>query len=170
MSKDKKKHSKKEEINIDETSDEIILLGNRIKELEEKLVRNQAELQNYKRRREEETSRIMKYANEDLILDILPILDTFERAVMMDDDNLEDEVSKFLEGFIMIYNNLKNVLIKFEVKEIEALNEEFDPTYHQAVVTEKKEDTPSGMVIEVMQKGYIYKDKVIRPVMVKVSE
>ena len=88
----------------------------------------------------------------------------------MDDDNLEDEVSKFLEGFKMIYVQIKNLLEKFEVKEIVCLNKEFDPTYHQAILTDKVEGVNPGIVIEVLQKGYTYKDKVIRPSMVKVSE
>ena len=88
----------------------------------------------------------------------------------MDDDNLEDEVSKFLSGFKMIYSQIRDLLNKFEVKEIICLNEKFDPTYHQAVLTDKVEGVESGIVLEVLQKGYMYKDKVIRPSMVKVNE
>ena len=69
----------------------------------------------------------------------------------------------------MIYGNLKNILDKYEVKEIVALNKEFDATYHQAVMTEHKENVNPGIVIEILQKGYTYKDKVIRHAMVKVS-
>ena len=149
---------------------EIELLGNRIKELEEKLVRNQAELINYKRRKDDEVSRMLKYSQEDIILEILPIIDNFERAIKLDDNNLEDELSKFLNGFKMIYTNLIEVLNKYEVKEIEALGKEFDPTYHQAVLTDKDESKASGTVLEVLQKGYMYKEKVIRVSMVKVNE
>jgi len=145
-------------------------LEEKVKKLEEALLRNQAELINFKRRKEEETSRLLKYAEEDIILGFLPILDNIERAINMDDDDLEDEVSKFLEGFKMIYAQIKTLLEKFEVKEIECLNEPFDPTYHQAVLTDKDETYESGIILEVLQKGYIYKDKVIRPSMVKVNE
>ena len=69
-----------------------------------------------------------------------------------------------------VYNSLKNILEKFEVKEIEAIDKEFDPSYHQAVMQEEKEGTKENIVIEVLQKGYTYKDKVIRPAMVKVSK
>ncbi len=141
-----------------------------IKELEEKLVRNQAELINYKRRKDDEVSRMLKYSQEDIILEILPIIDNFERAIKLDDNNLEDELSKFLNGFKMIYTNLIEVLNKYEVKEIEALGKEFDPTYHQAVLTDKDESKAPGTVLEVLQKGYMYKDKVIRVSMVKVNE
>ena len=145
-------------------------LEEKVKKLEEALLRNQAELMNFKRRKEEETSRLLKYAEEDIVLGFLPILDNIERAINMDDDDLEDEVSKFLEGFKMIYAQIKNLLEKFEVKEIECLNMPFDPTYHQAVFTGKDEKFESGIILEVLQKGYIYKDKVIRPSMVKVNE
>mgnify|MGYP004459700477 FL=1 len=145
-------------------------LQEKVTALQEALLRNQAELMNFKRRKEEETSRLLKYANEDIILGFLPILDNIERAINMDDDNLEDEVSKFLSGFKMIYSQIRDLLNKFEVKEIICLNEKFDPTYHQAVLTDKVEGVESGTVLEVLQKGYMYKDKVIRPSMVKVSE
>jgi len=145
-------------------------LEDKIKKLEEALLRNQAELMNFKRRKEEETSRMLKYAEEDIILEFLPILDNFERAIKMDDTNLEDEVSKFLEGFKMVYVGIKNMLEHFEVKEIECLHLPFDPIYHQAVFTDKDEQYETGIVLEVLQKGYMYKDKVIRPSMVKVNE
>lgn len=166
---DKKKKIENEEIEEEITNNEVELLGNRIKELENGLLRNQAELMNYKRRRDEEVSKMLKYANEDIIKQILPILDNFERAINMDDDNLEDEVSKFLSGFKMIYADLKNVLDKLEVKEINALNTKFDPTYHQAVLQEHDDTKEEGIILDVMQKGYTYKDKVIRPAMVKVN-
>lgn len=156
-----------EETNID---DERELLSKRIKELEETLLRNQAELINYKKRKDEETSRIIKYAEEDILKGFLPILDNFERAINMDNDNLEDEVSKFLEGFKLMYKQIKELLNKFEVKEIDCLDKEFDPTYHQAVVTGKDETKKSGIILEVLQKGYMYKDRVLRTAMVKVNE
>lgn len=156
-----------EETNID---DERELLSKRIKELEESLLRNQAELINYKKRKDEETSRIIKYAEEDVLKGFLPILDNFERAINMDNDNLEDEVSKFLEGFKLMYKQIKELLNKFEVKEIDCLDKEFDPTYHQAVVTGKDESKETGIILEVLQKGYMYKDKVLRTAMVKVNE
>ena len=141
----------------------------RINELQEAFLRNQADLQNYKRRKEEEISKMLKYSEEDIVKDFLPIIDNFERAIKMDDDDLSDEVSKFLEGFKIIYTNTLGLLEKYEVKEIEADGVEFDPTYHHAVLTEHDESKPEGVVLEVLQKGYMYKDKVIRPSMVKVN-
>ena len=150
--------------------EEILSLNNQINVLKEALLRNQAELQNYKRRKEEESERAMKYKNEELVKELLPIVDNLERAIKMDDHDLSDEVSKFLAGFKLIYTNTINILNKFEVKEISAEGIEFDPNYHHAVLTEHDETKPAGVVLEVLQKGYTYKDRVIRPAMVKVNE
>ena len=166
-----KEHSEKKEKNKKNKHEE------KIKELEKKLEEAtnasliaKADLVNYRKRKDEEVSKMLKYANEDLVKEMLPIIDTFERAIKMDDDNLEDEVSKFLSGFKMMYCNLITILESYGVKAIDGNNKPFDPTYHQAVMTEKKEGTESGMILEVLQKGYLLKDKVIRPAMVKVSE
>ncbi len=142
----------------------------RIKELEEALLRKEADLINYRKRKDEEVARMLNYSNEDIAKDLLPIVDNFERAISLDDDNLEDELSKFLEGFKMIYCHLTDVLNKFEIKAIDGNKKPFDPNFHQAVLTEKVEGMEPGMVVEVMQKGYLLKDKVIRVAMVKVSE
>ena len=124
---------------------------------------------NYRKRKDEEIIRMLKYSAEDIVRELLPVVDNFERAIKMDDNNLEDELSKFLEGFKMIYCNLVSILEKNEVKQIDGNNKPFDPTYHQAVMTEAS-DKEKDIVLEVLQKGYLYKDKVIRPAMVKVSE
>ncbi len=148
---------------------EVIKLKEEIALLNEKIIRLNADMTNMKRRNEEEIAKAYKYDGEELIKKLLPIVDNFERAIMLDDDNLTDELSKFLSGFKMIYTRLKKILDDFEVKEIDALNKEFDPKYHQAVFT-VKDDRGPNIVLEVLQKGYMYKDKVIRPAMVKVSE
>ena len=154
--------------NDNETED---LLTNRIKELEDALLRSQAEMLNYRKRKDEETTRILKYAEEDILKGFLPILDNFERAIDMEtDNNFGDETSKFLEGFRLVYNQTKALLEKFEVKEIACLGEEFDPGIEQAISTEKDETKPSGTVLKVYQKGYMYKDKVLRLAMVIVNE
>ena len=142
----------------------------RIKELEDELLRSKAEFINYRKRLEDEQVRLLKFCNEDLIKETLPILDNFERAIGMDDTNLDDEVSKFLSGFKMIYCNFVNVLKNYGVIEIDGNNKPFDPVYHEAIMTEKRDGVEAGMVLEVLQKGYILKGKVIRPAMVKVSE
>lgn len=168
VDKKQEKKNKKEEKNKYKEEIEKLKLENKKKE-EEVLVAK-ADLINYRKRKDEEITRLLKFCNEDLIKQILPILDNFERAIKLDDDNLNDEVSKFLEGFKMIYCNMQNVMGNFEVKAIDGANKPFDPVYHNAIMVEQREGVEPGMVLEVLQKGYIYKDKVIRPAMVKVSE
>lgn len=155
---------------LEESKKQIEVLNQKIGSMQEALLRNQAELQNYKRRKEEESEKVLKYKNEDLIKELLTVVDNFERAISMDDNDLSDEVSKFLAGFKLIYTTTVGILNKFEVKEIQAEGIEFDPEYHHAVLTDHDESKPSGVVLEVLQKGYMYKDRVIRPAMVKVNE
>ena len=147
-----------------------LLLTKKIEELNDALLRSQAELLNYKKRKDDETARILKYAETDILEGFLPILDNFERAISMDDNNFGDQISKFLEGFRMVYNQTRNLLEKFEVREIECLGKEFDPAVAQAVVVEKDETKEPGVVLEVFQKGYMYKDRILRIAMVKVNE
>ena len=143
-------------------------LQNEINTLKDKNMRITAEMVNTLRRKDEETNRLLKYSNESLITELLPVIDNFERALNVDAKTVD--VESYQKGMTMIYNSLKNILEKFEVKEIEAIDKEFDPSYHQAVMQEEKEGTKENIVIEVLQKGYTYKDKVIRPAMVKDSK
>ena len=139
-------------------------------ELNDKVLRLTAEMQNMSKRFELEKMNLLKYDGENLIKEILPIIDNFERAISLDDANLADDLSKFLEGFKMIYTSLKNALLKIGVKEIDALGKDFDPSCMEAIMTLKVDGKDAGKVIEVLQKGYTYNDKVIRVAMVKVSE
>ena len=140
------------------------------KELKEKILRLSAELQNIKRRNDEEIAKLCKYDGEKFIISILPIIDSFERAIKLDDDDLSDDISKFLSGFKMIYANLLSILESNDIKVIECVNKEFDPKTMEALLTEKKEGVKANIVLEELQKGYYYKDKILRPEMVKVSE
>ncbi len=148
----------------------VQILGSRNQELEDKYIRLQAEYLNFKTRTQTEVSRMLQYEGEDFIKEILVIKDNLERAIMMDDNDLSDEVSKFLSGFKMILGNLTSLLDKFEVHEIECLGLEFDPNVAEAVLTEHDENKPENVVLEVLTKGYKYKDKVIRHAMVKVNK
>lgn len=163
------KPKKEKKVKKDINKEKIESLEKKVKELEEALLRKDADLINYRKRKDDEVGRMLKYKDEDIAKDILPVIDNFERAINLDDDNLEDELSKFLEGFKMIYCHLEEILGKYEIKEIAETKVPFDPTIHQGVLTEKVEGLEPGMVVEVMQKGYRLKDKVIRHAMVKVS-
>lgn len=150
--------------------EEIEKLNKIIEEKDRKILEAKAELINYGKRKDLEVSNMLKFASEDMIKELLQVVDNFERAIKLDDENLEDELSKFLSGFKMIYCNLVKILEDNGVKAIDGANKPFDPTYHNAVLTEAREGIEEGMVLEVLQKGYLYKGKVIRPAMVKVSE
>ena len=141
---------------------------NKISELEDKLIRQNADMVNFRRRKEEEINKMLKFCNEDIIKDLLPVLDNFERAI--NDTDVDEKTEQYLKGFKMIYCSIQNIMEKNEVKPIDGSNKPFDPVYHNAIMLEKNENYETGMVIEVLQKGYLYKDKVIRPAMVKVSE
>ena len=151
----------------EETND---LLTKRIKELEDSLLRSQAELLNYRKRKDEETNRILKYAEEDILKEFLPILDNFERAISMNIKVDDEKIKKFLEGYEMVYNQTKKLLDKYGVKEIECLEQSFNPNFEEAISTKKIDGINSGIVVEVYQKGYTYKDRVLRTAMVAVSE
>ena len=162
----KKNNKKKEHKN----NKEIEKLKNDNQVLNDKVLRLNAEIINVKRRYDTEISRIYKYDGKSIIEEILPIIDNFERAIKLDDNDLSDELSKFLSGFKMIYGNLVNILDNHGIKEIDSLHKEFDPNTMNAVLTDKDENYESNIVLEVMQKGYMYNDLVIRPAMVKVNE
>ena len=152
------------------SNQEIEKIKEENKTLHERVLRLNAEIQNMSRRYEETISKLRKYDGEDFAKEILPVLDNFERAIKLDDNDLTDELSKFLSGFKMIYTNFVNVLNAKEVKEIECLGKEFDPNFMEAVLTSKEEGIPKDQVMEVLQKGYMYKDKLLRAAMVRVSE
>ena len=165
--KEKKTHEKKKN---NKESEVAIKLKEENASLNDKILRISAEMQNMRRRYEDEISNIYKYEGEELIVKLLAIVDNFERAISLDDRDLTDELSKFLSGFKMIYTNLLNILDSMEVKVIDCEGLEFDPNKMEAVLTEKDENLPANVVLEVLQKGYTYKDKVIRVAMVKVNE
>ena len=162
------KQKKKEKEN--KLQEEFKKLEEENKNLIEKVKLAQAELINYRRRKDEETNSMMKYANQDLIMELLPIVDNFERAIKLDDNDLTDELSKFLDGFKMMYASLKELLKKFGVEEINRVGEIFDPKQEQALLTDCVEELEDEVVIEVLLKGYKLKDRVIRPASVKINQ
>lgn len=138
-------------------------------ELNEKILRLNAEMANIKRHAMEDRERFMKYEGEEILTKLLPMVDNFERAIALEQSENE-ELNKFLEGFKMIYANLLTTLKSVGVEEIEALGKPFDPNKMEAVLTESIVEEETNVVLDVLQKGYIYKDKVLRPAMVKVNE
>ena len=162
---------KTEEELIEESgeSEEILILKNTIETLENKVKQSQAELINYRKRKDEEVINRLKFANQDLILEIIPVLDNFERAIKL--ANSKDEaLSKFLDGFKLTYNSLLDTLKKYGVEEIPALGVEFDPNMHQAMLVEENKEKENNIVLEVLIKGYTLNGRVIRPASVKVNK
>lgn len=135
-------------------------------ELKEKVLRITAEMQNMRRRYDLDLANAYKYDGFDLAEKLLPIIDNFERAMNVKQEGME----KFLEGFKMIYSNLVEILKNKGIIEVDALNKSFDPNVMNAVMTETNNEKENNIVLEVLQKGYIYNDKLIRPAMVKVNE
>jgi len=142
-------------------------LKEEINQLNDKYLRLNAEFQNYRKRVEKEKTDIFKYGSEKMFVEMLPIMDNFERAISASDQ--EGSNNKIIEGVIMIKKSLDEFFEKNGVKKIEALNQPFDPIKHHAVMTVESETDEKDLVIEVFQHGYVLNDKVIRPCMVKVS-
>mgnify|MGYP000906996455 FL=1 len=137
-----------------------------IQELNNRILRLQADFINFRKRAEKEKLSTINFAIEPFVTSLLPIIDNFERALGSETDK-EDN---FYKGVEMIYDQLMKALKDNGVEEIIALNEDFDPNFHHAVFMEDNDEYESGKIIEVLQKGYKFKDKVIRPSMVKVAK
>jgi len=148
--------------------DPIEALEAEVADLKDQLLRNYAELENFKRRMNDERIKDNKYRSQSLATAILPALDTFERAMAVTTEN--EEVKNFLIGFEMIHKQIIEAFANEGVEVIVAEGQPFDPNFHQAVMQEEVEVTEPGIVLVEMQKGYQLKDRVIRPAMVKVSQ
>ncbi len=149
---------------------EIQTLTEENKALVEKVKLSQAELINYRRRKDEETASILKYANQDILTELVPIVDNFERALAKDESKLSDDVKKYLTGFKLMYANMQELLKKFGVEEINRVGQVFDPTQEQALLTDNNPELEDDVVTEVLLKGYKLKDRVIRPASVKINQ
>ncbi len=167
---DKSKRKDKHHEEIKKLKEELDSKDKQITELNEKIRYHQAELVNYRKRKEEEVTNRLKYANQDLISELILILDNFERAIRLDDNNLTDELSKFLKGFKMMYASFDDVLKKYGLEEIEAEHKEYDPNTMEALMTDSDKNYKDGEVLEVLLKGYRLKDRVIRPASVRVNK
>ena len=153
---------------INPLEEEILVLKNTVENLNEKIKFSQAELINYRKRKDEETSNLLKYANKDLIMDLLPILDNFERALNMKLDT--PEFQKYSDGYKILYSHLVDTLKRFGVEEIPAIGCEFDPNLHEAVMIGSDEDKKEDEILEVFTKGYTLKGRVIRASKVRVNK
>lgn len=140
-------------------------LEDEIEELNDKYQRLQAEYANYRRRTQQEKETIGVFANEKIITDLVPVLDSMERAL----EACTDKEDTMYKGIDLVYKQLKDTLTKFGVEEIEAEDKTFDPNLHLAVMQESVEGVEPNQIVMVLQKGYKLGTKVLRPTMVKVS-
>ncbi len=155
---------------MEDLNNQIVTLENDKAELTNKVKLAQADLVNYRVRKDEEVNGLLKYANKELILELLPILDNFERAIKNEKDDVSDDIKKYYDGIHMIYNSLNDTLKKFGVEEINRVGQIFDPKEEEAILSGCEEDKEDEEVLEVFQKGYRLKDRVIRPARVKINQ
>lgn len=127
-----------------------------------------ADMENLKKRMQNEHNNNLKFMMQSFIEQLLPVMDNFERSLMV--ENPSDEVKNFLKGYEMIYSQIMTILESQGVKVIETEGKEFDPNFHQAVMTTEDEGYEPNMIVEELQKGYMLKDRVIRASLVKVSK
>lgn len=158
-----------------EEKNEAALLQEIVDELQAKLtetegrtLRLQADFENYKRRVQMDKQAAEKYRAQNLVSDILPALDNFERAMQV--EATDEQTKSLLQGMEMVHRQLLEALTKEGVEVIEAVGRQFDPNEHQAIMQVEDSEFESNAVVEEFQKGYKLKDRVIRPSMVKVNQ
>ena len=152
--------------NIAESSTEE---SDKIKALEEKYIRAYAEFDNVKKRLEREKYQSLEYANEQILKDFLPILDTLESALESTKNDDSEAMAKIREGIQLTIDNFLKAFSKHSVERI-STEGEFDPNVHNAIMQIKSEGKADGEIAQVIQKGYKYKDRVIRPSMVAITK
>ena len=158
----------KEKKKIKELKEQIANLELELANVKNEMLLDRAELENFKRRTNDERIKDRKYANQTLLSDMINVIDIFDKAVS---SNTEDELlKKYLLGFKMINMQLQQVMSDYGVHKIKDLGEKFNPNIHQAIETIEVEGVEEGQVVEVVMQGYMYKDRVLRPSMVKVSK
>ena len=155
---------------INSMAQELIQKEEEKKQLTEKVKLAQAELINYRKRKDEETATMLKYANADLILELIPSIDNFERAIAQAEKSENTEIKKFMTGINLIYQGIQNTLTKFGVEEINRVGQQYDHNLEQALCTDCVEEQENEVVLEVLQKGYKLKDRVIRAASVKINQ
>ena len=143
-------------------------LNAKLEEEENKRLRLLADYENFKRRASLDKEALQKYRAQNVLTNLIPVLDNFARALTVEAKT--EEAQSMMTGMEMIYRNLVEALETEGLVEIKALDQEFDPNYHQAIMTGTDEEKSSGIVLEELQKGYMLKDRVLRPTMVKVNE
>lgn len=155
-----------EEVEVIPEVEEIVEEANDVAlEWENRYKRLQADFENFKRRTNQEKTQLASFIKGGVIEDLLPVLDNFERAISAP---AEGDAKVFLDGFVMIHQNLMAMLSKQGLEVIDAVGKPFDPTYHQAIMRAPSDEYDDDTVCEVLQTGYTVDGRVVRPAMVKV--
>ena len=157
-----------EETVTEDQSDELALLKEKLEKEEERYLRLRADFDNMKRRNQIDRVAQEKYRAQKLLTDLLPVLDNFERALQVE-ATTEDAIS-MKQGIEMVYRSLIEATKKEGLEPVATENVQFDPNIHHAVMQEKDESKEPGIVLQELQKGYMLKERVLRPAMVKVNE
>ncbi|WHY18299.1 nucleotide exchange factor GrpE [Paenibacillus sp. G2S3] len=150
-----------------DTGTEVKRLQDLADEYQGRALRAQADFDNFRRRTQKEKEELAQYATSKLVTELLPVLDNFERALVTTPSSPESEA--FVKGVNMIFRQLDGVLKSEGLTAMETVGQPFNPEYHQAIMQVESEEYEEGIVTEEVQKGYLLKDKVLRPAMVKVS-
>ncbi|HSP05761.1 MAG TPA: nucleotide exchange factor GrpE [Acidobacteriota bacterium] len=135
-------------------------------EIYERLLRKQADFENFRKRIEKEKREFMAYSLQEFVLELLPILDNFERALAHPEDQGGADYRKGVE---LIYRQFRDLMEKRGLRAIETTGRPFDPNFHEAILREERNDLPENTILAELQKGYFFRDKLLRPAMVKVS-
>lgn len=152
----------------DAAGEETLDLEEEVKRLKDLYLRTLADAENFKRRINEERIRERKYAAQGLLEKLISVIDIFDQAIGVETD--DPKLKNFLTGFTIINKQLNEILEEEGVKKIDARDQIFDPAYHHAVEVEHDENKEDNIVLEVYQNGYTFKDRVLRPALVKVNK
>jgi molecular chaperone GrpE len=147
-------------VNENAEDKKLEVLQAQVNTLRDQLLRKAAEFENYKRRTDAEISSYLKYANENLLIDLLPVLDDFDRV--MNSWNDKHDIDTFKKGIEIIYDKFKSTLNKQGLKEMKSDGKEFDVNLHDALLQSPNSEVPANTILDTVEKGYFLKDKVIR--------
>ena len=161
-----------QETEVEGTEEGLATQLNKVREeardIEDRMLRLAAEFENYKKRMQRERETMMKYAEENVLKELLPTLDNLERAIEQGRDS--DDASALLEGVEMTFKGLLGALEKIGLKPLSGVGEEFDPNFHEALAAEPSDEVPANVILQEYQKGYMFKDRLIRAAKVVVSK
>ena len=165
---DEHKKKRKKEDGADELKAAVQEREQQIEELKQKLLYQQADFENFKKLKAKEKQEVLRFGNETLIKELLPVIDNLERAI--EHAGKTDEAKAIAEGVALTLNGFLKVLEKFDVTRIEAAGKKFDPNVHEAVYQEESDKVEPGTVIGEFQKGYVMDGRLLRPAMVSVAK